>query len=72
VCPAARRDVEALDLDEPQHALAPRLLAKRQLRGFVRVGEPNRDGTILPDDAVGLAFGARCLAGRHFTRQVDR
>ena len=47
-------------------------LRSGSLRGFVGVGEADRDRTILPDDAVGFALGARDLVGGHLAREIDR
>ena len=68
---AARRQVVALDVDQAQRALAPGLLAQRQLRRFRRVGEPDRDRAVFPDDAVGVCLGARDLR-RRSPRAPDR
>ena len=72
MCAAAGRDVELLDFNQPQKALAFRLLAKRHRGGFSGVSESNRDGTVLPDDPVRFLLDARDLAGRDFPLEVDR
>ena len=72
MCAAAGRDVELLDFNQPQDALALRLLAKRHRGGFSGVSESNRDGTVLPDDPVRFPLDARDLAGRDFPLEIDR
>ena len=69
---AARREVEPLDVDQPQRAPARRFLAQRQPRRLRRVREPDRHRPILPDDPVRFRFRGRNLGRRHLAREIDR
>jgi hypothetical protein len=69
---AARRQVEALDIDQPQRAPAHRFLAQRQPRRLVRAGEPDRHLAILPDDPIRFRFRRRDLGRRRLAREIDR
>ena len=61
VSAAARREIEVLDVDQAQRSFPLRLLSQRQRRDLVRCREEDRDRPILPDDPIGLGFGARAL-----------
>src|SRR5207244_8418145 len=69
---AARRQIESLDVDHPKRALTLRLFPKLKIRGFVRIDELDVDGTILPDDAVGLGLGGGDVSRPQLPREVDR
>ena len=68
---AAGRQVEALDLDQPQRAAADRLLPQLQRRRFLAARVADGDRPILPDDPIRLALGCGDFIRRHLARQVD-
>jgi hypothetical protein len=50
--PATRRQIEILNLNQTQLALARRLLSQGQFRSFARFNAANRNLAILPNDIV--------------------
>ena len=69
---AARRQIEAVDVDEPKLPFPPRLLAERHPRRIGGVGERNLHRPIFPDDSIGLVLGGGDVARRQLAREVDR
>ena len=69
---AARREVEAFDVDEAKRSLAERLLSQREIRRVLFGREPDGHRPIFPDDAVGLGLGRGDLDGAHLAREIDR
>ena len=69
---AARGQIEAVDVDKAQRALANRFLPQRERRGVLGAGVANRHGPILPDNAVGLRFGGGDLITRQLAGEIDR
>ena len=69
---AARRDVKAGDLDEPERPRPIRLLAKRQACSFLRGGETDSDRMILPDNPVGPVLGSFDVCGGQRSVEIDR
>ena len=71
-CVPPRADVEALHVNQPQDAFAPRLFAQRQSGRFFGVGEPNSHGTVFPHDPrLALALRTRDLADGCLARGID-
>ena len=58
---AARGEIDAFDLNDPQSAFPFGFLTKRQSGGFVFVR-----------DSICLQFRSRNFSGRYFTGQIDR
>ena len=69
---AARRQIVALHVDDPERAASLGLLAQRQRGRLGFADEPDPDRAVLPDDAVGLGFPRRNRRGGQIDRQVHR
>ena len=72
VSPATGRQIESLDVDQPERPAARRLLAQGQPRRFLRVREADGHRPILPNDAVRFGLRGGDLRRRHLAREVDR
>jgi hypothetical protein len=68
---AAGGEIEPVDVDHPQLATALWFLTQWKARRLVCRDEPDRDRSILPDDAIGLVFGTGNLERRDFACEID-
>src|ERR1019366_2681678 len=71
VRPAARRQIELFDVDQPKRALARRRLAQLQTFGFLRIRKPDRHRPVFPHDPVRFGFGRGDVGGLQLASQVD-
>jgi hypothetical protein len=70
--PAARGQIEVRDIDEPNGALALRLLAQPERRSLGGIDESDPDLAIFPDDSIRLVLGARDLRSCQLAAEIDR
>src|SRR5207237_244657 len=69
---AARREIEPLDVDQPQSSPTSRFFSKRKARRFIGSHKPNCHRIIFPDNAVRLVFSLLEFGRAELACEIDR